>query len=141
MPRFYRILEHISDAFIEVRGRNLEEAFGKAALAMTDIMVKLGRIEGRERHTFEVRGRDLYKLLYNWLEAVLLKETNGEALFRSFDVRIEKEDGYRLSAEGMGEPLDIRKHRPHLEVKAVTYHLMEVIEEKRGVRVRFLLDL
>ncbi|MCP8313397.1 MAG: archease, partial [archaeon] len=33
------------------------------------------------------------------------------------------------------------KHEPKTEVKAVTYHMMEIKQNRKGVTLRFLLDL
>jgi len=107
-----------------------------------DTMVDIGAVGERVEEVFTVEGRDLENLLYNWLEAVLVKVTLDGLVFSSFKLDIEKvEGGYRLQGFGRGEPLDLVKHRPKTEVKAVTYHLMEVKEEAGRFSARFLLDL
>jgi len=46
-----------------------------------------------------------------------------------------------LTAIGVGEGFLKNKHKAKLEVKAVTYHLMEIYKGKRKFVIRFLLDL
>jgi SHS2 domain-containing protein len=58
------------------------------------------------------------------------------------EVKIAKVDsGYVLTARGVGETFLEGKHKAKLEVKAVTYHLMEIYDAKGKFVIRFLLDL
>jgi protein archease len=54
---------------------------------------------------------------------------------------INKDNGYLLSGIAKGEYLNPKKHHYKVEIKAITYHEMEVIQEKNKVITRFLLDL
>jgi SHS2 domain-containing protein len=83
MPRFYKILDHISDALIEVSGSSLEECFSRAGLAVVDLMVDISSVSGVSEQTFNVEGFDLKSLLYNFLEQVLIKVTSKEFLLNS----------------------------------------------------------
>ncbi len=142
MHRFYRILEHVSDAYIEVNGKSLTECFSKAGLALVDLMVDLGTISETASFVFKTEGKDLFSLLYNFMEIILIKVTSEEFLPHSLKIQIKKlKDDYRLECVGLGESLSSRKHKTKLEVKAVTYHLMEIKETSRHFVVRFLLDL
>ncbi len=140
--RRYTFLEHMSDAYIEAYGRDLNEAFDNAARALTDTMVHIHKVRQKIKESFEVKGWDLPNLLYNWLEAVLIKIISEGKVFSSFDVKVERvNQGYRLAAIGRGESLDVKKHQLKVEVKAVTYHLMDIRLKNRRVTIRFLLDL
>ncbi|MEM1985615.1 MAG: archease [Nitrososphaeria archaeon] len=142
MSSFYKILEHVSDAYIEVTGKSLEESFSRAGLAVVDIMVDLDSISPTSSLDVSVEGFDLYSLLYNFLEDVLVRVSGGEFLPCKIDVRIDRVgEEFILFAKYFGEPFVLGKHRAKLEVKAVTYHLMEIIEKGREYIVRFLLDL
>ncbi|MGB9727574.1 MAG: archease [Nitrososphaeria archaeon] len=142
MSPFYRILEHVSDAYVEVEGRSLEECFSKAGLAVVDIMVDLDSISPVNSMDVRVEGFDLYSLLYNFLEDVLVRVTSGDFLPCSIDVKISGHgEGFVLDARYSGESFVLGKHRAKVEVKAVTYHLMEIVEKDDGFVIRFLLDL
>ncbi|MGB9658909.1 MAG: archease [Nitrososphaerales archaeon] len=144
MPREknYNFLEHMVDAFIEARGKNLEEAFESAGMALVDTMVHIEKIDEKIEDYIKVNGWDLKSLLYNWLEDLLIKVTSEGRVYSSFNVKISRKNGnYELEAIGRGEELDISKHEPKTEVKAVTYHMMEIKKSKKGVTLRFLLDL
>jgi SHS2 domain-containing protein len=92
----------------------------------------------------EVEGHDKQALLYNWLEALLLKFETENKLYSRFKIaRIEKmSTGLKLTAQIKGEPFDPNRHPSKVGVKAVTYHQMEIAEKgKEGVTVKFILDI
>ena len=138
----YTFLEHTADALIEAYGTNLDEAFDKAARGPVDTMIDIKTIEEKNEEKFVVYARDLMGLLYNWLEWVLVKVTMNGLVFSSFNVKIRKNSrGFEIKGIGIGETLDLKKHKPKTEAKAVTYHLMRINEKKGQVSVRFLIDL
>ena len=138
----YTFLEHMTDALIEAYGTSLDEAFDNAARGLIDTMVDIKTIEGKIEENFEVNGSDLKSLLYNWLESVLVKVTLNGLVFSSFDVKIRKSlKGFEIKGVGVGETLDLKKHKPKTEAKAVTYHMMSINNKKGKVSLRFLIDL
>ena len=136
----YRYLEHMTDAFIEVTGNTLNEAFENSGIAVVDTMVDIKRVEKKESRKIELRANDLKSLLYNWLEEIIILTITEGFVPKTFNVRIIKNDIYNLSAEIGGEEINFEKHHFKLEIKAPTYHLME-IKEENPILMRFLLDL
>ena len=61
-------------------------------------------------------------------------------LFGKFEIRIEEEDGYKLTASIWGEPVDQKKHKVRVDVKAVTYHLLEVKQVEGKWIAKVVLD-
>jgi len=139
----FEFLEHMADAYIAAYGRSLAEAFENAALAMFETMTDTAKVEPKIEDEFEVEGFDEQSLLYNWLEALIVKFEMTGNLYSKFKVtEIEKtRDGFRLKAKAWGEPFDPEKHPQKVGIKAVTYHMMEVKKAPGKVTVKFLLDL
>jgi SHS2 domain-containing protein len=136
----YRNLEHTTDAFIEVNGETLEEAFETAGIAVVDTILDVKSVEKKTERKIEVSASDLNGLLYNWLEEIIILTITEGFAAQSFNVEITKAGKYFLTASVSGEPIDFDKHHFKLEIKAPTYHLMEIKLEKPVV-MRFLLDL
>lgn len=136
----YRNLEHMTDAFIEVSGQTLEEAFETAGIAVVDTILDVKSIEKKSDRNIEVSAADLNGLLYNWLEEIIILTITDGFAAQEFNVKITKADKYFLTATVRGELIDFDKHHFKLEIKAPTYHLMEIKQEKPIV-MRFLLDL
>jgi SHS2 domain-containing protein len=136
----YKSLEHATDAIFEVTAPNLEEAFVIAAKSVIETILDVNTIEEKEEKTLEVSGKDLSYLLYNWLEElIILTITDGFAAKR-ITVNIEKNAEYKILARFWGEQIDIKKHHFKVEIKAPTFHEMEV---KQGdtIYMKYLLDL
>jgi len=136
----YRYLEHSTDAFIEVRAKNLEEAFSVAGKSVVETIIDSNNIQEIEEKNIKVKGRNLLNLLYNWLEEIVtITITDGFAI-RNFSVNIKKNKEYQIISNISGEKLDIKKHNFKVEIKSPTFHLME-IEENDEITMRYLLDL
>lgn len=136
----YRYLEHATDAFIEVEAPTLEEAFVVAARSVVGTILDMGSVEGKKTRSLHVAGKDLNYLLYNWLEElIILTITEGFAT-RSVKIRIEKNSEYKIHADLTGEDIDVKKHHFKVEIKAPTFHLMEINQDGH-VLMRYLLDL
>jgi SHS2 domain-containing protein len=136
-------LEHTADAYIRAFGGSMEEAYENAALAMFETITDTGKIAQTQQETLEVEAEDQYALLYNWLEALLVKfETEG-MLYSKFKISNWKEtaDSFKFKATVWGEKYDAKKHPQKVGVKAPTYHRMVVIKERDSVLLEFILDI
>ena len=136
----YRDLEHMTDAFIEVVGNTLEEAFENAGISVVDTMIDIKSVEEKIWKKIEIIAKDLNNLLYNWLEEIIILTITEGFAAKRFSVHITKKDGYNLVANVGGEEINFKKHHFKLEIKSPTFHLMEIKQEKPVV-MRFLLDL
>lgn len=136
----YRHLEHMTDAFIEVTGSTLEEAFATSGISVVDTIIDIRSIEQKTERKIEIKSHDLNNLLYSWLEEIIILTITEGYAASGFDVRITKSEQYVLNATVRGEDLDFEKHHFKLEIKAPTFHLME-IKQENPVVMRFILDL
>ena len=136
----YRYLEHATDAFIEVTANTLEEAFENAGISVVDTIVDIKSVEEKSEKKIEVSAKDLNNLLYNWLEEIIIITITEGYVTKRFFVKLEKNNGYKLLAILKGEEIDVEKHHFKVEIKAPTFHLMEIKQDKQVV-MRFLLDL
>jgi len=139
----FEFLEHTADVYVAAYGINLEEAFENAALATFETMTETEKVEPKIEDSIEAEGYDEYALLYNWLEALLIKFETTENLYSKFKIsKIEKTSkGFKLNAKIWGEPFNSEKHPQKVGIKAVTYHQMEIIKNPRIVTVKFILDI
>jgi len=139
----FEFLEHTADAYIAAYGKTLEEAFENAAYATVETMTDAECVEPKIEDIVEVEGHDEQELLYNWLEALLVKFDLTGNLFSRFKIAgIKKtETGFRLKAKIWGEPFDAGKHPSKVGIKAVTYHQMEIVKKPKKVTVKLILDL
>jgi SHS2 domain-containing protein len=139
----YRFLDHMTDAVIEAYGITLEQAFENAAKGLVDTMIELKTVRPEKEINFSVKGHDLYSLLFDWLDKVMLLLVADRIAVSQFSIKISRHDNntYSLESTARGEPLDLKRHHYKVEIKAVTYHEMQIQQEKEMVTVRFLVDL
>jgi SHS2 domain-containing protein len=135
----------MTDAIIEAYGSTLDEAFENAAMALCDTMIDLKSVVPKEEFKFSAKGNDLYSLLFDWLDQVMLVLVADRIAMSQFTVKIKDHNnnggGYLLEGIGRGESLDLDRHHYKIEIKAVTYHEMEIKQEKDIFTAKFLLDL
>ena len=139
----FEFLEHTADVYIRAFGKTMEEAYENSALAMFEVMTETDKIAQTKERSLLVEAEDQYALLYNWLEALLVKfETEGmlSSKFQITDWK-ETEETFKFKAKVWGEKFDPQKHPQKVGVKAVTYHRMMIIEEKDHVVLEFILDI
>lgn len=136
----YKFLDHATDAIIEVRAKDLKKAFSVTADAVINLTLDQDKVVEKEQKEFTAKGKDLRYLLFNWLEEIpFLLITEGFAIKR-IEFEMKHNEGYQIDAIAYGEPLDFKKHNFKVEIKAPTFHEMEIREEKE-VFMKFLLDL
>lgn len=134
----FETFEHKADMGIRGYGQTAEEAFENGAKALFSVMVDVESIEGKERRDIHCSADDLEILFVEWLN-VLLSVADSEGLvFSRFEVKI---DGGNLTGWAMGEELRYEKHKPVVEVKAATYHMLRVEKVKDGYVAQCVVDV
>lgn len=135
----FKILEHPADLGIEAQGKDLKEAFEQAALALMSIIIDLSTVKKQAAKTVEITGTDHEHLLVKWLSEVLyLYDGEGFAGCR-FEVQQLTVDS--LEAIVHGEVFDPSKHQTRLDVKAVTYHQLQIETNENRAKVRVFVDV
>ena len=139
----YTVLPHTTDAYIEATGATFGEALEQAAVGLFDTLCDVIAISPHLTEEIEVRGNDDVNLLFSWLETLLLKFELEGKVYSKFHVSriIVSNEEMVATARISGEQYNKQKHSAKVEVKAVTYHKMEVIHDFSSTTVRFILDL
>ena len=136
----YKLLDHATDALIEVTAKDLPEAFLTAANSVIETTLDREAVKEKEEMVIKVEGKDLRYLLFNWLEAVIYQLITEGFAIKRIKLDLKKNDSYEISATTFGEPIDLKKHNFKVEIKAPTFHEMEISEDGQ-VKMKFLLDL
>lgn len=130
----YILVDHTADMMVRAFGDTLEECFGNAAYALFDQTVDLSDIGTSEETEFRVSGIDDEDRLYSFLSELLFIEDCDNLILKEFDVSFDGDD---VVCRARGETLDRTRHRVRSEVKAVTYHMMEIDRDTPSVTVLF----
>ena len=130
--------EHGADIGVRGYGATMAEAFEQAALAMTAVITEPRRVASRLTVALHCEAPDDELLLAEWLNAIVYEMATRAMLFARFDVRI---DGHRLTGRAHGEPVDVGRHHPAVEVKGATYTTLRVAEEPGGWVAQTVVDV
>ncbi len=126
----YKLIEHTADLGIEAYGSTPEELFSNSAFAMFDLITDLGKVKPKEKIEVKLTADNQNELLVNWLRRLHSCYTIDEYLFARFQITTLKEKELLGFAEG--EKLDLNCHVLKKEIKAVTYHQVD-IKNKNGI--------
>ncbi len=124
------LFPHDADIGVRGYGRSEAAAFENAARAMTASMIDPGEVGTRETVRIVCEAPDREMLLVDWLNALVYEMATRSMVFGDFSVSLS--DG-RLEAEARGEPIDIARHAPAVEVKGATYTELKVTRGDDGV--------
>jgi SHS2 domain-containing protein len=130
----YEYLYHIADAKFRAFGPTLEKAFENAALALFNVMIDTSNMKGIEERKIELTSPDIKMLLVEWLSELLYLFEVDEIIFSEFRIdTIEKKgEDFSLKGKASGVPIDLLYHKFDTQVKAVTFHELEVERDNKG---------
>jgi len=143
-PEFHE-LEHTADWALQIKAATLSQLFHNAALGMLELMgvtlmgvslmgVKLAGERDLDRQ-IEIEAFDLEELLVAWLEELLYGVEMRSVGIANLNVAVEENS--RLIATFVEVPIQsIEK-----EIKAVTFHALEVKETSAGVEATVVFDV
>ena len=135
----YRILDHTADVGLEARGGDLAELFSNAARGMFAVMASPDTVRPDKELSVKVCADNLENLLVNWLSELLYLSASKGMLFSRFDIaQIDRE---QVVGKALGEPIDQARHELYSEIKAVTYHDLEVKKLDGDWMARVLFDI
>ncbi|MCX8103895.1 MAG: archease [Candidatus Bipolaricaulota bacterium] len=138
----FEYFEVTAEVGIRAWGETLSEAFAEAARALFELMVDTQAVRPQRTVSITVSAESLELLLADWLNRLLLERDRTGCVFSEFRVKIiAQERGVALTAEIAGEPLDRSRHDPRIDVKAVTYNNLRVLQEPDRVHVECVLDI
>jgi len=106
---------------------------------MFDIITDNSEIEYVGEYEIQLEANDLEQLLVDWLGELLFLNTAKNLVFNFFNVTLDDKK-CSLKAHVFGEKFNLSKHKIGFEIKAVTYHILEV-RNKRPYHVQVLFDI
>lgn len=137
----FEYFEVTADIGFHAYGKLLNETFENAGLAIFNIISDTDNINAEKEIKFEITSEDEVSLLYDYLEELLFYHEVEFMLFSAFNVNIEKtDDSYHLKATIKGEEINWDVHERKCEIKAITFHQMEIIHDE-VISLKAIVDL
>ena len=139
------IIEDVTCADVAVRisAGSVEDLFALAAESLLIVMLDHpDRVEGRERRNFSLIHDELEMLLHAFLSEFLFFKDAELLLLAPDAVKIDRCDGgYHLECGARGEKIDKKKHSFNVDIKAVTFHRLEVKNNYDGWTATIVFDV
>jgi len=130
----YREIEHTADWELEVWAPNLEGLLEQSARGMYVLSGALLKDIPRQERNLLIPFSDPESLLVEFLSELLYFGESEGLGFDQFDIQIE---GSTLHGVAIGAPFEVLEK----EIKAVTFHNLEVRPTERGLGVRIVFDV
>ncbi len=139
MGRAFEITNHTADVGIIAYGRDIEELFCNAALALFSLITEPQSIDEKSHLDLKVSSDGTDSLLVEWLNELIYSFDAKHILFNRFD--IERLTENELKATCHGEGFDPTKHRIKRGVKAATYHTLRLDKTNEGYKAQIIFDI
>lgn len=120
---------HQADMGVRGIGPTKEAAFEGAALALTAVTTDPAEVIPTQQVTITCEAPDDELLLVDWLNALVYEMATRKMLFSRFEVHF---NDHSLHATAWGEPVEVTRHRPAVEVKGATYTDLLVNPDQKG---------
>ncbi len=111
------------------KGPTKAAAFEGAAMAVTGVITDPQLVRPLEPIALACEAPDDELLLVDWLNVLIYEMATRKMLFSRFAVKFSD---HALQATAWGEPVDLQRHSPAVEVKGATYTNLKVAQEADG---------
>jgi len=120
---------HQADIGVRGIGSTKEAAFESAARALTAVITDLGSVAQTQAVSIVCEAPDDELLLVEWLNSLVYEMATRKMLFSCFAVCF---NDHSLHATAWGEPVEVARHQPAVEVKGATYTELSVKRDEDG---------
>ena len=135
----HREIDHTADLGFEVWAPTLPGMYAAAAAALAELCYDRDAVAPTDQRRLVVRGASAEERLVRWLQDIyLLLEVDLWLTAHVSDVRCVED---RIEGTLHGEAYEPTRHTLHTEIKAVTYHGMQVERDGDLWRTTVIVDV
>ena len=124
---YWEHYDHGADIGVRGVGASKASAFEQAALALTAVVTDLNDVEPATQIDVDCEDVDDELLFVDWLNTLIYEMATRRMLFSRFEVQL-RDNG--LSGQLWGEPVDVERHHPAVEIKGATLTTLSVAQNE-----------
>ncbi len=139
----YRFLEDvaIADIAYEAYGKDLNELFENAAMAIFELSASLDTINAKQKLEINLENKKIENLLYDFLSEILFLKDSKYMVFKEVKVKIIQNKIFKLNAILKGDTINPAKQQLENDIKAVTMHMFKIEKSKSGYKATIVVDI
>lgn len=135
----YEVFDHTADLGLRITAGSFPELLSEAGRGLCSVLVEnIEAVQPVREVTIRIPGTASDYLLFDWLTELLYRYESEGLLLVDFSPAVDDEG---VTVVARGETVDGERHQRTHEVKAVTYHLLEVSETAAGWEAAVILDI
>ncbi len=131
--------EATADVSFIALGRNLDEMFENAALAMSNIMIYKLYIKGKIDLRFKLKNKNLEYLLVDFLNKIIFYKDYKGVVITAAKVKITK--NLELLCTAKAERLEMLRNKFLVDIKAATLHNLKIYKDDGLIKCKVVLDV
>lgn len=135
----YEQFPHTADIGVRAYGKDIRELFENAAFAMFDIIADLEGLKGDIVEEFSLNADNYEELLIAWLDELLYNFYTKQLIFYRFEITDLTEKSLR--ARAFARSISSNRNRLKTEIKAATYHDLQIKKTSKGYSVEVVFDV
>ena len=142
MPK-YKFLEKvaIADIAYEAYGKNLNEMFENAAMAIFELSANLKTVEAKKKLEIKLENEKIENLLYDFLSEILFLKDSKYMVFRKIKVEIKEGKKFKLKSALEGDTINPQKQKLENDIKAITMHMFKIEKIKTRWKATVVVDI
>lgn len=138
----FKYFDTTADIGIEVTSNNITDAFVKSALGTMNLITDIEKIQTKITKEICIESEDEYGLLYDWITELLILLDSENFIASKYNINIKQDNKlYILQGSISGDTYDTTIYNYKTEVKAITYHEMNIFKEDNKIKIKFIVDL
>ena len=131
----------LADSAVDLEGRDLDDLFETAALALAELMVDPATVPVALDRTVEIEAAELDLLLFDFISELIFLKDRDRQVFPRCRVRVGGEGPFHLRAELGGGAIDPERTALRADPKAVTFHQFALERVETGWHARLVIDI
>lgn len=134
----FQPISHTADIGFEVKGKTLPELFSESAKALTGCLIEISGKNFTQILNIRLKADSPEELLVRWLEEILFLFETKSFVGLTFDVTVDQN---QLQAVVKGREWEEEREFLKTQIKAVTFHGLEIKKTSQGYVARVILDV
>lgn len=135
----FEVIEHTADVGLKIYGKDLKQLFVNAAKGLLSLIIEFEEVDSDSEIEIKLNEENREELLVSWLNELIFQFSAHSFISKEF--RIEEITNSKIKAKVLGEKISLPKHKILSEIKAATYHELEIKKVDMGFEARVILDI